>query len=214
MHSRSASLSVALDLACVAPHLQAYEHFDIAGVAAGLRGRDATLAQCRRELRPFLLQLVASAFSSARHCRSVVSKLKLSPIFAAARQAGSTLRLGTLSATTSSNVPPSASITPEESMWRLLLARVVRSGTAPDARAPAIHRLNGCRRCSDQNGLTMPRAVTRPLAIQSNCARRIHCRRGRPDLRRSAGMRHSLLRSSYCAPADGGDSSLQPLSTA
>src|SRR3954453_10685037 len=119
-------------------------------------------------------------FSSARHCWSVLSKLKLSPIFAAARQAGSTLRLGTLSATTSSNVPPSASITPEESMWRLLLTRVVRSGTAPDARAPAIHRLNGCRRCSDQNGLTMPPAVTRPLAIQSNCARRIHCRRGTP----------------------------------
>src|SRR4051812_11717896 len=57
-----ASLSVELDLACVAPHLQAHEHFDIAGVAAGLRGGDATLAQCRRELRPFLLQLVARAF--------------------------------------------------------------------------------------------------------------------------------------------------------
>jgi hypothetical protein len=64
------SLSVALaaaclrpvDLAGVAPHLQAYKDFDITGVASGLRGGDATLLQGGRELRPFLLQLVTGAF--------------------------------------------------------------------------------------------------------------------------------------------------------
>src|SRR4029078_8222487 len=62
-------LSVALaaarrpvDLDGVAPHLQAYEHLDIAWIASCLRGGDATLAQGGLELRPLLFQLVMRAF--------------------------------------------------------------------------------------------------------------------------------------------------------
>src|SRR5262245_26548672 len=50
-----------VELRGVLPHLQAHEHLDIAGIAAGLGGREAALPQRRRELRPLLLQLVMRA---------------------------------------------------------------------------------------------------------------------------------------------------------
>src|SRR5262245_3006416 len=50
-----------VELRRVLAHLQAHEHLDIAGVAAGLGGREAALPQRWRELRPLLLQLVARA---------------------------------------------------------------------------------------------------------------------------------------------------------
>src|SRR2546429_5120105 len=49
-------------LRCVAPHLQADENFDIAGVAAGLGGVNAPLAKGRRELRPLSVEFAARAF--------------------------------------------------------------------------------------------------------------------------------------------------------
>jgi hypothetical protein len=64
--SLSAGLAAAyrrpIDLAGVASHLQAHKHFNITGVASGLGGGDATLAQGWRKLRPFLLELITSAF--------------------------------------------------------------------------------------------------------------------------------------------------------
>src|SRR5262245_15846273 len=49
-------------LRCVAPHLQADENFDVAGVAARLGGADTPLAKGGRELRPLSFQFAARTF--------------------------------------------------------------------------------------------------------------------------------------------------------
>src|SRR5256885_1168603 len=58
----SDSVLTLFHLRCVAPHLQADENFDIAGIAAGLGGVNAPLAKGRRELRPLSVQFAARAF--------------------------------------------------------------------------------------------------------------------------------------------------------
>src|SRR4029077_16335720 len=88
----------------VPPHLQADENFDVAGVAAGFGGADTALAKGGWEFRPLRSSSPRALVSSERHCRKLSSKLKLLPIFAAARQPASTSRVGTASATRS--VPP------------------------------------------------------------------------------------------------------------
>src|SRR5438132_3583250 len=85
---------LALHLRRVLPHLHADQNLDIARVPR-------RTVWSRRSAGGNSAHVLSSSsralFSSARHCRSVVSRLRLSPIFAAARQPGSTLRLGTLS---------------------------------------------------------------------------------------------------------------------
>ena len=49
----SDSVLTLFHLRCVAPHLQADENFDIAGIAAGLGGVNAPLAKGRRVLDAF-----------------------------------------------------------------------------------------------------------------------------------------------------------------
>ena len=51
-----------VQLGRVAPHLQADENLDVAGIDARPRGRHAALAKRERELRPFLVQFLARAF--------------------------------------------------------------------------------------------------------------------------------------------------------
>ena len=46
----------------VAPHLQADENFDVAGIAAGFGGADTPLAKGRREFRPLSFQFAARTF--------------------------------------------------------------------------------------------------------------------------------------------------------
>src|SRR5262245_20350920 len=88
----------------------------------------ATCVHCFSNSAPAL-------FSSARHCRSVVSKLKLSPIFAAARQAASTLRVGTLSATVMSSVPANARSDADGNIRGLLPSRAPDAHPNPSAAA-------------------------------------------------------------------------------
>src|SRR5258707_7890049 len=47
---------------CVAPHLQANENFDVAGVPAGLGRGNTTLAKRERKLRPLFFKLVTRTF--------------------------------------------------------------------------------------------------------------------------------------------------------
>ena len=57
-----AAFSRLFHLCRVAPHLQANENFDVAGIAAGLGRVNTTLAKGRRELRPLLFQFGPRAF--------------------------------------------------------------------------------------------------------------------------------------------------------